>query len=670
MPMTVQPSRANARARIAGLLAGRTSRPAFLTEAVSSLTSAWGLAAINPDTFGFLGSVRTDADVSISSGSNVLTSPNAPWTAADVGKSIDVQGAGVAGGTLSTTISAFTNAGQVTLSANASTTVSAGVASTAGISAWGTPSPVQVSSSPLTNPDGSVVFEPSDLNLTNFQAAGLIVPGSSSFRTFGERFGQESNVKDFGAIGDGTTDDTAAINAALAAGAKGVFFPVGTYRITGKLTVPSGISIRGVPNFLYPDFAADIGKVTPGYAGKCSIIQSDAGYNGAFFNQLAGVVLDGLTIRKTNYPSPTTADVTDGNASWCIVTRCRFENIAAFKYDGAAAHGDIKFVYNRVCYTQKDFFYGAFVDALIHGNTFTAHNGTAVNFLPGSGLCTLSENRFEYGNLAVYAYQARDVLVIGNHFDRSGTAHIRVFDSDLVIANNDFWRSAYTNSGDDVSHIHIEQPRRVTVIGNKFTSGFQDGGGGIETPQYVATIKDSNKRRVTWRGNDTGSGYTVGVFRCVNTVTEAVDADRVDLAPGLMTPNTATDPIAAIIKTVDDCCVSGVEFVIYESRKVNTFTSMAGRVVLVGAAGTAVNYDQTTGTSNLAGAHNVTIGGLTYTRMDSRQMVSAVPNGFDQQGRFPIATLLWAASPAAASPMGWIKTATGSPDTWRAMPNL
>ena len=137
-----------------------------------------------------------------------------------------------------------------------------------------------------------------------------------------------------------------------------------------------------------------------------------------------------------------------------------------------------------------------------------------------------------------------------------------------------------------------------------------------------------------------------------------------------MTPNTATDPIAAIIKTVDDCCVSGVEFVIYESRKVNTFTSMAGRVVLVGAAGTAVNYDQTTGTSNLAGAHNVTIGGLTYTRMDSRQMVSAVPNGFDQQGRFPIATLLWAASPAAASPMGWIKTATGSPDTWRAMPNL
>ncbi|CAG7636567.1 hypothetical protein PAESOLCIP111_03762 [Paenibacillus solanacearum] len=47
------------------------------------------------------------------------------------------------------------------------------------------------------------------------------------------------DVRDFGATGDGTTDDTAAIQAALnAADGRQVCFPAGNYRITATLTVP------------------------------------------------------------------------------------------------------------------------------------------------------------------------------------------------------------------------------------------------------------------------------------------------------------------------------------------------------------------------------------------------------------------------------------------------
>lgn len=57
------------------------------------------------------------------------------------------------------------------------------------------------------------------------------------------------NVKDYGAVGDGTTDDTTAINAALAAAPAGstVWFPAPTsyYRITNALTVPTGVSAIG-----------------------------------------------------------------------------------------------------------------------------------------------------------------------------------------------------------------------------------------------------------------------------------------------------------------------------------------------------------------------------------------------------------------------------------------
>jgi len=50
------------------------------------------------------------------------------------------------------------------------------------------------------------------------------------------------NVKSYGAIGDGTTDDTTAINAAItAAGTDGtVFFPKGTYLVSSTLQMLSG----------------------------------------------------------------------------------------------------------------------------------------------------------------------------------------------------------------------------------------------------------------------------------------------------------------------------------------------------------------------------------------------------------------------------------------------
>ena len=49
------------------------------------------------------------------------------------------------------------------------------------------------------------------------------------------------SVKDFGAIGDGTTDDTAAFQYALAVGGT-IYIPTGTYKITSALNIPSAVS--------------------------------------------------------------------------------------------------------------------------------------------------------------------------------------------------------------------------------------------------------------------------------------------------------------------------------------------------------------------------------------------------------------------------------------------
>lgn len=58
----------------------------------------------------------------------------------------------------------------------------------------------------------------------------------SVFTNVEAKLAETVSVKDFGAVGDGVTDDTAAFNAALASGAKNIYFPAGTYRFDSKIT--------------------------------------------------------------------------------------------------------------------------------------------------------------------------------------------------------------------------------------------------------------------------------------------------------------------------------------------------------------------------------------------------------------------------------------------------
>ena len=72
--------------------------------------------------------------------------------------------------------------------------------------------------------------------------------GSTTTRKLTDRFADTVNVKDFGAVGDGVTDDTAAIDSALAAATAAfapLYFPHGTYVRNSTLVLPSGAIILG-----------------------------------------------------------------------------------------------------------------------------------------------------------------------------------------------------------------------------------------------------------------------------------------------------------------------------------------------------------------------------------------------------------------------------------------
>lgn len=69
----------------------------------------------------------------------------------------------------------------------------------------------------------------------------VLADGSSSRRDLGARFGEVINAKDYGATGDGSTDDTSALVAGLSAAATArvpLYLPSGTY-LTDKITAPA-----------------------------------------------------------------------------------------------------------------------------------------------------------------------------------------------------------------------------------------------------------------------------------------------------------------------------------------------------------------------------------------------------------------------------------------------
>lgn len=94
-------------------------------------------------------------------------------------------------------------------------------------------------------------------------------PGTGAItRTSGDKFADVVSVKDFGAIGDGVTDDTLAMQQALSA-AGAVFVPAGEYLVTAALTLAGGQALYG----------EGASSVISANSSSFNVIEVTSGYN-------------------------------------------------------------------------------------------------------------------------------------------------------------------------------------------------------------------------------------------------------------------------------------------------------------------------------------------------------------------------------------------------------
>jgi hypothetical protein len=118
-------------------------------------------------------------------------------------------------------------------------------------------------------------------SIATSKLAPVTATGSTTARTLENRFADVVNVKDFGAVGNGVADDTAAIQAAINSNpGKTIYFPAGTYLVSSTIRVKrlytslvcdaSGVaSIRPTTNSLSPVILiqSDIGPAFPDIFG-------------------------------------------------------------------------------------------------------------------------------------------------------------------------------------------------------------------------------------------------------------------------------------------------------------------------------------------------------------------------------------------------------------------
>jgi hypothetical protein len=150
--------------------------------------------------------------------------------------------------------------------------------------------------------------------------------------------GASANVKDFGAVGDGVANDTAAIAAAIASGARSIVFPSGTYLTTGNV-IPADSNIAELIGLGRPTLKRQgQGIVATGinltilavYKNKLKI----SGFNIDGNNQAFSVPAPSSTVPPdrtwyadiavlTAVGSPAPTQATD---NFCLITDCYFRD--------------------------------------------------------------------------------------------------------------------------------------------------------------------------------------------------------------------------------------------------------------------------------------------------------------------------------------------------------
>ena len=296
------------------------------------------------------------------------------------------------------------------------------------------------------------------------------------------------NVRQFGAKGDGTSDDTKAIQSAIdAAAARGgaVFVPPGIYR-SAELQMRPHVSLTGIPAWDYEHAFGSVIRLADERA-ECLL-----NITGAFGATIDGVSLDGGKLgdgvhggwlNKPDYGKQEdtfriersqianfTGDGVRLTRAWCF--SIRHSMIAYNAGDGISLRG----------------WDGFFLDNWLSGN-----RGAGFAARDENASCTFTGNRIEWNREGILIVGGNGYNITGNFFDRAGTCGLAILGGEQMSITGNFVKRSgkIAKPGTyDSSQIRLERARGFTCFGNNLVVGRDDNSAGIWSPSYGIVYKE------------------------------------------------------------------------------------------------------------------------------------------------------------------------------------
>lgn len=308
------------------------------------------------------------------------------------------------------------------------------------------------------------------------------------------------DITEFGAVGDGKTDCTAAIRAACAAAAEvggAVEVPPGVY-LSGKFSLGKGVAMEGHAAWSYRSDGGSVIRLNDPEA-DC-LVDITGGFGCAirhmcFDGARLGAGIHGVKLGWPQYNGGSEEDTPS-------IDDCRIGN---FTGDGVHLYHIWCFSV-RHCMLHRNSGAGLYMDGwdgFVIDNWFSGNGNGGFRADRCAASVTLTGNRVEWNRHGGFILgPSNNLNITGNFFDRSGGPAILADggsnDSahDYTVTGNIFRRDGkpdWDKFEDPYlsSHVYLNRCTNWTVTGNNFVVGEDDAPGGVVSPDYGIVYRNS-----------------------------------------------------------------------------------------------------------------------------------------------------------------------------------
>lgn len=265
-------------------------------------------------------------------------------------------------------------------------------------------------------------------NYGNFPAVSALdpffyAPSTGTTRPISQKVGDTFSVKDYGATGDGSTDDTAAVQAAvtgactLTPGVPKIYFPQGTYNVAGNIAL-------GCASYLYGDGPLQSTIFETTQSSLTRAITTD------YSLTMVDLAVNTTPLTGTNLGMAAVVRGANGTAT-SVGQDFLFQNFRSLGFNfGLIISGKDNFtdIFNSL--TVQNSYIQTYTATSQVSNPINAANGSRMWILNNT---LVGDNNGDHG---LYTIAVRDALVQGNTFINEDNSAVKIITSGFGIGDS------------------------------------------------------------------------------------------------------------------------------------------------------------------------------------------------------------------------------------------